>query len=137
MAKDIQDLSKCAVHTITTKPWAIETAIDKYASMGIGGITVWCDTLAGRDPALIGNQIKDAGMETVAMVRGGFFTHTNAEERSKAFADNRLAIREAELVGAPMVVLVCGAHPGQSLEESRNQIRDGIEAVLLMRKRRG
>lgn len=130
MTKEIQDLSKCAVHTITTKPWSIEKAIDKYASMGIGGITVWRDTLSGRDPALIGQQIKDAGMEAVALVRGGFFTYANADERAKAFADNRLAIKEAEMVGAPMVVLVCGAHPGQSLEESRNQIREGIEAVL-------
>lgn len=130
MTKEIQDLSKCAVHTITTKPWSIEKAIDKYASMGIGGITVWRDTLSGRDPALIGQQIKDAGMEAVALVRGGFFTYTNADEQAKAFADNRLAIKEAEMIGAPMVVLVCGAHPGQSLEESRNQIREGIEAVL-------
>lgn len=130
MVKEIQDLSKCAVHTITTKPWSIEKAIDKYASKGIGGITVWRDTLSGRDPALIGQQIKDAGMEAVALVRGGFFTYTTADERAKAFADNRLAIKEAEAVGAPMVVLVCGAHPGQSLEESRNQIREGIEAVL-------
>jgi sugar phosphate isomerase/epimerase len=130
MVKEIQDLSKCAVHTITTKPWSIEKAIDKYASKGIGGITVWRDTLSGRDPTLIGQQIKDAGMEAVALVRGGFFTYTTADDRAKAFADNRLAIKEAEAVGAPMVVLVCGAHPGQSLEESRNQIREGIEAVL-------
>jgi len=130
MTKEMQDLSKCAVHTITTKPWSIETAIDKYASMGIGGITVWRDTLTGRDPVLIGQQIKDAGMEAVALVRGGFFTYTSADEQAKAFADNRLAIMEAEAVGAPMVVLVCGAHPGQRLEESRNQIREGIEAVL-------
>ena len=29
-----------------------------------------------------------------------------------------------------MIVLVCGASPTQSLEESRKQIRDGIEAIL-------
>jgi hypothetical protein len=33
-------------------------------------------------------------------------------------------------VGAPIVVLVCGAVPGQPLEVSRDQIRAGIEAVL-------
>ena len=33
-------------------------------------------------------------------------------------------------MGAPLVVLVCGADPGQSLEESREQITDGIAATL-------
>jgi sugar phosphate isomerase/epimerase len=129
-AKPITDFSKCAVHTITTKPWSIETAIEKYAAAGIGGITVWRDTLAGRDIDTVGKRIRDSGMETVALVRGGFFTYSNADQRLQSFADNRLAIREAETIGAPMVVLVCGSDPKQSLEESRKQIREGIEEIL-------
>lgn len=128
-AKPIKDLSKCAVHTITTKPWSIETAIDKFAAAGFGGITVWRDTLKGRDIAKTRQLIEDAGLETVALVRGGFFCGT-LDRRQKAFADNRLAISEAEALGAPMIVLVCGADPKQSLEDSRGQIRDGIEAIL-------
>ena len=126
----IRDLSRCAVHTITTKPWPIETAIEKYAAAGIGGITVWRDTLEGRDPVAIGKRIRDAGLQTVALVRGGFFAHSKADEREKALEDNRLAIREAASIGAPMVVLVCGAEPGQSLEVSRAQIRAGIDQLL-------
>lgn len=129
-AAPIKDLSKCAVHTITTKPWSIEVSIERYAAAGIGGITVWRDTLKGRDLTQTRDRIRDAGLETVALVRGGFFCHANEDEQRKAFMDNRLAIREAETLGAPMVVLVCGARPGQTLEESRRQIRDGIEAVL-------
>jgi len=129
-AASITDLSKCAVHTITTKPWAIEIAIERYAAAGIGGITVWRDALKGRDLTQTGKRIEDAGLKTVALVRGGLFCYSNAEEKQKAFNDNRLAIREAETIGAPMVVLVCGARPDQTLEESRRQIREGIEAVL-------
>ncbi len=128
--KPITDLSRCAIHTITTKPWPLETAIEKYAAAGAGGITVWRDALKGRDLHLVGRRIADAGLRPVALVRGGFFCSPNAAERRKAFTDNRLAIREAEVLGAPMVVLVCGASPRQSLEESRRQIRDGIEAIL-------
>lgn len=129
-ARSIADLSRCAVHTITTKPWAIETAIEKYAAAGFGGITVWRDALKGRDLSATRKRIQDAGLATVALVRGGFFCYGSREERQHAFNDNRLAIREAETIGAPMVVLVCGARPGQSLEESRRQIQEGIEAVL-------
>jgi sugar phosphate isomerase/epimerase len=129
-ARAIEDLSTFAVHTITTKPWPIETAIDEYARAGYGGITVWRDALKGRDLAQTARRIEDAGLKTAALVRGGFFCHDDADERQKAFADNRLAIREAETLGAPMVVLVCGAKPHLSLEEARRQIREGIEAVL-------
>jgi sugar phosphate isomerase/epimerase len=129
-AEPIKDLSKCAIHTITTKPWAIETSIEQYAKAGVGGITVWRDALKGRDIVQTRKRIKDAGLETAALVRGGFFCHSTPDDRMKAFADNRLAIREAETLGAPMVVLVCGARLDQSLEESRKQIREGIEAVL-------
>lgn len=125
-----QDLSRCAVHTITTKPWAIETSIEAYAAAGIGGITVWRDALEGRDLKRVKQQIGDAGLSTVALVRGGFFCFGNASEREASLADNRAAIHEAAAIGAPMVVLVCGARPGQSLEVSRQQIRDGIEALL-------
>jgi sugar phosphate isomerase/epimerase len=47
-----------------------------------------------------------------------------------AIDDNRKAIDEASELGAPLIVLVCGADPAQSLEDSRKQIRDGIEALI-------
>jgi len=126
----LQDLSRCAVHTITTKPLAIETSIEQYAKAGFGGITVWREALKGRDVVKVKEQIADAGLETVALVRGGFFCHETPDQRQKAFAVNRAAIREAETLGAPMVVLVCGALPGQSMVKNREQIREGIEAIL-------
>jgi len=39
-------------------------------------------------------------------------------------------IDEAAELGAPLLVLVCGAVPGQALTVSRAQIREGIEAIL-------
>lgn len=126
----LTSLERVAVHTITTKPWPIETSIEQYARHGFGGITVWRDALEGRDLAKVGSQIKDAGLAPVALVRGGFFCHDTEEEKTKALEDNRKAIREAEGIGAPMVVLVCGAKVGLPLSAAREQIRDGIAAVL-------
>jgi sugar phosphate isomerase/epimerase len=39
-------------------------------------------------------------------------------------------IDEAAALGAPLLVLVCGAEPKQSLFESRKQIQAGIEALI-------
>ncbi len=129
-AAPLPDLRRLCVHTITTKPWAIETAAARFAAAGVAGITVWRDTLAGRDVALTGRLLRDYGLAIVSLCRGGFFPGASAAERAKAIDDNRRAIAEAHALGAPLVVLVCGAVPGQPLAESRRQILDGIAAVL-------
>ncbi len=133
----LTDTSKLCLHTITTKPWPIEVAMDKYAEAGIGGITVWRQALEGRNIANIGEQLRSRSLEIVSLCRGGFFPARTAGDRAAAIEDNRLAIREAAELGAPMIVLVCGAVPVQSLEESRKQIADGIAAVLPLAEEHG
>ncbi len=130
MPTPLQDTSKLCVHTITTKPWAVEEAIEQYSQIGVSGITVWRQALAGHHPAKIGQQIRAAGLSVVSLCRGGFFPGTDQDTRQAAIDDNLRAIDEAAELGAPLVVLVCGAVPGQPLEESRQQIKDGIAAVL-------
>ncbi len=129
-AAPLPDLSRLCIHTITTKPWTVETSAEKFAKAGVKGITVWRDTLAGRDIKKTGQLIRDNGLSIVSLCRGGFFPAATAADRAKALDDNRLAISEAHALGAPLIVLVCGAVPGQSLVESRKQITDGIAALL-------
>lgn len=126
----LPDTSKLCVHTITTKPLPIETALDAFRRVGVNGITVWRQALENRAPIQIGRRIREAGLEVVSLCRGGFFPGLDAATRQAAIDDNLRAIDEAAQLGAPLVVLVCGATPGQSLAESRQQIRDGIAAVL-------
>ena len=126
----IQDLSRLCVHTVTTKPWSVEEASQAYRQAGVSGITLWRDVYTDRDPEDVGKMVRSWGLEIVALCRGGFFPHAEAKERQDAIEDNRRAIEEAAQLGAPQVVLVCGAVPGQALDDSRQQIRDGIEAVL-------
>ena len=124
-----RDLSRLCVHTITTRPWPIETAITRYAAAGVRGITVWRDALAGRDVPAVRRQIADAGLEVVSLCRGGFFPAAERARRLEALDDNRRAIEEAAALGAPLIVLVCGADPGQGLEASREQILDAVATL--------
>ena len=130
MASQLTDLSKLCIHTITTKPWSIDQSSDAFAEAGVGGISVWRDTLEGRDIAQTGDMLRGKGLDIVSLVRGGFFPSIDAAKRKESIADNRLAIDEAEALGCPLIVLVCGAEPRIPLEQSRDQIRAGIEAVL-------
>lgn len=129
-AEPLKDFSRLCVHTITTKRWELEEAIDRYAEADVSGITVWRQWLEGRDPAVAGERIRAAGLEVVSLCRGGFYPALDEKSREEAIQDNKQAIEDAAAMGAPLVVLVCGAIPGQSLVESRKQITDGIAATL-------
>lgn len=129
-AQPLTEFSRLCMHTITTKPWTVEEAARHYAEAGISGITVWRDTLQGRDIRQTGQLLRDHNLAIVSLCRGGFFPAADQKGRQAAIDDNRRAIDEAEALGAPLIVLVCGAVPGQPLAESRKQIRDGIAAVL-------
>ncbi|MGK0187090.1 MAG: sugar phosphate isomerase/epimerase [Verrucomicrobiales bacterium] len=124
------DLSQIAIHTITTKPWSTEECIDNYSRAGIGGITFWRYSFEGRDPAVVGRQAREAGLEVVSVARGGFFPATTARDLQQAIDANRRAIDETAAVGAASLALVCGAVPGQPLSLSRQQIQDGIGELL-------
>jgi sugar phosphate isomerase/epimerase len=130
MTSSIPDLSKLCIHTITTKPWPIEVAAKQFATAGVKGITVWRDALHGRNIRQTGQLLRDHDLTIVSLCRGGFFPNVVATKRALALDDNRRAIEEAAELGTKLIVLVCGADPMQSLEDSRKQIRDGIESLL-------
>ena len=129
-ADPLTDFSLLCVHTITTKGWDLEEAVDHYAQAGVSGSTVWRQWLEGRDPSKARESIRAAGLKIVSLCRGGFYPAVEEKSRLDAIEDNKRAIEDAAALGAPLVVLVCGAVPGQSLVESRKQITDGIAATL-------
>ena len=126
----IDNFSKLCVHTQTTKPWTIEECISHFSAAGIKGISIWRHLLEGKDLKSIKAMLDAHQMEVVSLVRGGFFPAVDAEQRDLALEDNRLAIDQAAALGAPLVVLVCGADPRQSLERSLQQIQKGITALI-------
>ena len=136
-AKQLTDLSQLCIHTITTKPWSIEEAAKNYSAEGVKGITVWRDALANRDIKQTGQLLRDHGLEIVSLCRGGFFPNKEKEKRKMAIEDNLKAIEEATDLGTSSIVLVCGADPAQSLEDSRKQIQEGIQTILPQAKAAG
>lgn len=123
-------MSRLCVHTITTKPLSLEQCLAAYPTRGIAGITIWRQALEGRDLNAVKRQTAEAGLQVVSLCRGGFFPAKTSAGRQAAIDDNLKAIEQAHAIGAPLIVLVCGAVPGQSLIDSRKQIAEGIAAVL-------
>lgn len=126
----LNDFLKLCVHTQTTKSWTIEECITHYYSAGIKAISIWRHLLDGKDLKKIKTLLEAHQMEVVSLVRGGFFPAADKKQRDFALEDNRLAIDQANMLGAPMLVLVCGADPQQPLEISRQQIQEGITSLI-------
>lgn len=124
------NLDRLCMHTMTNRPWTLREALTHYSSAGIGGITVWRQALESAPLAESTSLLNDFPINVISLSRGGFFPAPNAEGRRIALDDNLRAIDEAQAIGAPLIVLVCGAVPGIPLDEARGQIRDGIEAIL-------
>lgn len=125
-----KDLSKLCIHTMTNKPWSLDECLKNYENAGIGGISVWRNVIEGRDFNQVKRDINNSGLSPASLVRGGFFTGNTAAERQAAIDENKTVIDEAAAIGAPLVVLVCGATPGQTVEQNIQQIRDGIAALI-------
>ncbi|HET6246428.1 MAG TPA: sugar phosphate isomerase/epimerase family protein [Tepidisphaeraceae bacterium] len=124
------DLTRCAIHTQTTKSWSLAECIEGYSAIGVKGISVWRHTLEPMGAKAAGKMLRDAGMHVPALVRGGFFPATDVAARQKAMDINRACIDEAYNIGAEMIVLVVGAVPGMPLEEGRKQAADCIDELL-------
>ncbi len=137
MATELNDLSKLCVHTLTNKPWNLQQCVENYSAAGIRGITIWRNVLENQNLNEAFTMLNDNNMSVVSIARGGFFPSVNKKERIKALDDNFLAIEQAAAVGAPSVVLVCGADGRQSLAESREQIKEGIVKLLPAAKAAG
>ena len=130
MASEIVDLSKLCIHTITTKPWSLIQAIEGYVKAGVPAITVWRQAFEDQGVKESARLLRDSPLKVVSLCRGGFFPEPTESGRRKAIDDNKRAIDEAVKIGAPLIVLVCGAVPGMSLFDQRRQIADGISGVL-------
>ncbi len=126
----MNNLKRCAIHTITTKAWDLPTACAKYAEAGVPALGVWRQWLEGRPLAESRKLLDDHGLTAVSLVRGGFFTSPSAEKRQAAIDENRRCLDEAAAIGAGQVVLVCGADPAVPLPEARKHITEGIASLI-------
>jgi sugar phosphate isomerase/epimerase len=108
------------------KQWNLAQMIDGCARHGIRGIAPWRDQVAQMGLQQAKKSIREKNLVVTGLCRGGFFTAKDWRE------DNRRAIEEAHELGAQCLVLVVGGLPqgSKDLIGARNQVRDGIAAIL-------
>lgn len=137
MSVEPRDLSGNAellsLNTITVREqWDLRQCIEGCVRHGIGGISPWRDKLQECGVAEAARMLADTELTVTGLCRGGMFTAPDAAGRQTALDDNRRAVDEAAGIGAQCLVLVVGGMPegSRDLQEARNQVSDGIAALL-------
>jgi sugar phosphate isomerase/epimerase len=118
-------LQRLSFNQMTADPWSLEQAVRNCSANDIPYIGVWRHKLGG-DAKKASAIIRKEGLRVSSLCRGGWFSASTAEERRKRIADNRIAIEEAALLGAPVLVIVSGPANGQTLEDARATVLDGL-----------
>jgi sugar phosphate isomerase/epimerase len=122
-------LQRLSFNQMTADPWSLEQVVRNCSRSGVPYLGVWRHKLDG-NAAKASAIIRSEGLGVSSLCRGGWFSAPTAEERRKRIADNRLAIEEAALLGAPVLVIVSGPANGQTLEDARATVLDGLLELL-------
>jgi sugar phosphate isomerase/epimerase len=126
------DPAKLAINTATVKPLTLRQAIEAIARAGIRGIAPWRDKLDECGVKEAAKLIKAHGLAVTGLCRGGMFPAADKAGLQAAIDDNRKALDDAAAIGAQCLVLVVGGMPkgSKDIAGARNQVRDGIAAIL-------
>jgi sugar phosphate isomerase/epimerase len=122
-------LPRLSFNQMTADPWSLEQAVLNCSASGIPYIGVWRHKLGG-DAEKASALIRREGLRVSSLCRGGWFSAATAEERRKRIEDNHRAIEEAALLGAPVLVIVSGPANGQTIEDARATVLDGLLEIL-------
>lgn len=122
-------IERLSFNQMTADPWSLEQVVANCSKNGIRQIGAWRHKL-DRDAAKASTMIRNAGLSVSSLCRGGWFSAPTTEERRERVADNRLAIEQCALLGAPVLVMVCGPANGQTLDDARATVMDGLHEVL-------
>lgn len=120
------------------KQWRLDRIIEECAKREIRAISPWRDQVAQVGIQAVAQQLQACGITLSGYCRGGFFPAADPAGLQAALDDNRRAIDEAKLLGAPCVVLVVGSLPGalvgkpcyRNIARARSEVFDGIAASL-------
>ena len=120
---------RLSFNQMTADPWSLVEAVRNCSINDVPYIGVWRHKIDG-NAAKASALIRNAGLRVSSLCRGGWFSAPTADERRKRIADNRAAIEEAALLGAPVLVIVSGPANGQTLQDARATVLDGLFEVL-------
>jgi sugar phosphate isomerase/epimerase len=132
-------LERLSLNQMTTKHASLPVAVACCVRAGVPAIGLWREPVAATGLRAAAKLVADAGLRVSSLCRGGFLTSRDPETFGAALADNRGAIDDAAVLGAPCLVMVVGGLPAGSrdLVGARERVAEGIAELAPYAGERG
>src|SRR5437660_3579011 len=133
----MDDLARLSFTQSTAERASLKQVVDACARHGVPYVAVWRDKLAELGVKAAASLLRDAGVRVSSVCRGGMFPAATREERAARIEENRRAVDQAAVLGAEVLVLVCGAAPDRDIAAARRMVADGIAELVPYARERG
>lgn len=122
-------MPQMSMNELTTFRWSFEEDVARYSSAGIGAIGVWRPKLSdyGEEKGI--ELLAESGLRVSNLLWAGGFTGSDGRSYRESVDDALEAIRLAELMGAPCLVVYSGPRAGHTANHSRRLCRDALKEL--------
>jgi sugar phosphate isomerase/epimerase len=126
----LRDVARLSFNQITSDRVSLPEMVEACARHGIPYVSIWRHKIAetGLDASV--RLVRSAGLRVSSVCRGGMFPAATRAEREQRIEDNLRAVDEAAALGAPVLVLVCGAAADRDIAAARQMVEDGIARIV-------
>jgi sugar phosphate isomerase/epimerase len=126
----MDSIARLSINQQTLRNWNIPDFLEGCVAEQIPFVSLWRDKIAeiGVDETV--DRLRSTGIKAASLCRGGFFPAVTTTQQRKNFEENCRAVDEAAVVGADVLVLVCGGIADRDIDRSRTMVMEGIERLL-------
>jgi sugar phosphate isomerase/epimerase len=119
-------VTRFSFNQATANRWPIPDLVAGCVEAGVTRVGLWREQVAEFGLEKTAALVKDAGLEVTSLCRGGFFNNP------EWYPENRRAIEEARVLGAPVLVLVSGGLPpgGRDIDAARQHVGEAIGQLV-------
>jgi sugar phosphate isomerase/epimerase len=121
-------LDQCSINTATLGFQAnIMEVVDAVAHAGFGQIAPWRREIEGQNVTAISKHIKNAGLKLSGYCRSTYIPAVDTTTFRANIENNKRALDDAAILGAPVFVMVVGGLPAGSrnMTAARQQVLEG------------
>ena len=122
------NIGQLSINQATTETSSTAELILACHEAGIHSVGLWRHKYIDNDVLRTRRLLDDHEVGVSSLCRGGFFTGTRSER--ECITDNQRVIEEATVLGAPVIILVCGPVLSDGFRAAEAAISRGIERML-------
>ncbi len=128
---------RLSINHYSVRQLTLEQLVEECRQLRISYVGLWREKVRELGIERAKALLDQAELRISSLCRAGFFPYDDAAQRQKSIEENRKAIDEAAVLGAQLVVMVCGGIAAAGLSASREMVAEGIANLVPYAVERG